>query len=253
MQAKIRELEKGLFLIDDAGESTCYVLCGSTGAALIDTLNGAEDLREIVEGLTNLPVTVINTHGHCDHIAGNIFFDEAWIHPADEELANEHFSFMGEIFEKFGKKPCPFRYLSEGQVFDLGGVTLEVLPMYGHTAGSVALLCREKRLLFTGDGMNPHIWMQLSESLPIRCLRQNLMQVKEKWYDQYDRVLYGHAVDYMDKTILDQLLLGCDQLLSGQRQQDREYLYFDGQARALQHLYGEREQKDLIVYTEDKL
>lgn len=253
MRAQIRELEKGLFLIDDAGDSTCYLLCGEQSALLVDTLNGEEDLKEIVNGLTNLPVTVVNTHGHCDHIGGNIFFDEAWIHPADEALAREHFGFMAEGFSRFGKTPCPFRYLSIGQVFDLGGVTAEVVPLFGHTHGSVGLLCREKRLLFTGDGMNPHIWMQLEESLPIRVLEESLLHVKQHFYGEYDRVLFGHARDYLDKSILESLLKGCRELREGKRQRDTEYVYFDGQARAWQHPWGEQPTGDVIVYTEDKL
>ena len=181
MRAEIRKLEENLYLIDDAGESTAYLLCGERQAALIDTLNGVEDLKEIVSSLTDLPVTVINTHGHCDHIAGNIFFDEAWIHPADEGLAGEHFTIMQEVLRPWSKSPCPFRFMEIGQVFDLGGLTLEVVSLKGHTAGSVGLLCREKRLFFTGDGLNPHIWMQLRESRKIEVLYSELKRVKEKY------------------------------------------------------------------------
>lgn len=255
MRAQIVELEKGLYLIDDAGHSTAYLLCGEMGAALIDTLNGAEDLQEIVSGLTALPLTVINTHGHCDHIAGNIFFDEAWIHPADEALAGEHFGFLEEELRRFGRKPCPFRHLAEGQVFDLGGVTLEVISLKGHTAGSVGLLCREKRLLFTGDGLNPHIWMQLEESLPLRVLAETLEQVQEKYGAAFDRILYGHGrgEGYQDKMLTDRLLGACRDVLEGRREKDLPYVYFGGQARAVQHIYGPDGGKDVLVYDEKKL
>ncbi len=254
MRADIRKLEEGLFLIDDVGESTCYLLCGKEKAALIDTLNGVEDLNEIARGLMDLPLIVINTHGHVDHIGCNIFFEEAWIHPADEALAWEHFKYLEEVHRPFGKKPCPFQYLQIGQVFDLGGLTLEVVSLAGHTPGSVGLLCREKRLMFTGDGMNPHIWMQLEESQPIAVLHETLKNVKEKFYDQYDRILYGHArgEGYLDKSILERLMLGCEQLMAGKTEKDSTYTYFDGQATCMQHPYGETP-NDVIVYAEDKL
>ena len=41
---RINPLEEGLWLLDDAGESTCYVLAGSERAMVIDTVNGAENL-----------------------------------------------------------------------------------------------------------------------------------------------------------------------------------------------------------------
>ena len=97
---RIKPLEEGLWLLDDAGESTCYVLAGSERAMVIDTVNGAENLLEIVRELTDLPLMVVNTHGHCDHIYGNVYFDEAWMHPADNALAAAHFAMResGAVF-----------------------------------------------------------------------------------------------------------------------------------------------------------
>lgn len=252
MRAIITPLETGIYRIDDAGESTCYLVCGETGAALIDTLNGQEDLKEIAESLTDRPLIVINTHGHCDHIGGNIFFEEAWIHPADEALAAEHLGFMKEEMEKRGCRPAAFRYLAEGQVFDLGGVTLEVIPLYGHTAGSVGLLCREKRMLFTGDGMNPHIWMQLEESLPLSTLLKTLTDVKNQYEDAFDYILYGHAHgdEKREKELLDQLMEGCRDVMDDRREKDGPYTYF-GDVTCMQHPYGNREDQ-VLVYEPEK-
>lgn len=252
MRANIREMEKGLYLLDDAGESTGYLLVGEKGAALIDTMNGLEDLKQIVDSLTDLPVTVINTHGHCDHIGGNIFFEEAWLHPADEKLAYSHFAFMEEDFKKFGKTPCPFRMMALGQVFDLGGVTLEVVSLKGHTPGSVGLLCREKRLLFTGDGVNTHLWMQLADSTSIRELKETLEALQKNHGHAFDRILHGHARDYLPGSHLECLIAGCRELMESRREKDKEYVYFDGQAHALQHPYGP-DGTAVIVYDESKL
>ena len=156
-RAIIKQLLPHLYLIDDAGESTCYLIEGQTHAMLIDTANGQEDLRAIVEGLTRLPVIVVNTHGHGDHIFGNVYFDEAWMHPADMELAETFMGYAKEELDKHGLKPCPLKALSIGQVFDLGGLQLEVVSLAGHTPGSIGLLDRKDRILFTGDGVNTHL------------------------------------------------------------------------------------------------
>lgn len=253
MRAQITCLIEGVYRIDDAGESTCYLVCGNEKAALIDTLNGAEDLHAIVKTLTDLPVTVINTHGHCDHIGGNMFFDRVWIHPADEALAMEHLGFLKEEMEALGRTAAPFSFLQEGQVFSLGGVTLEVIPLYGHTAGSVGLLCREKRLLFTGDGMNPHIWMQLEESLPLSALRDSLTAVRREKWDAFDYVLYGHARggEMRDKKLLDQLLQGVEDVMAGRTAGDGLYTYF-GTMTCMQHPYGDSADQVLVYQPGDK-
>ena len=249
-RAVITQLLPHLYLIDDAGESTCYLICGREKAMLIDTANGMEDLCAIVRTLTDLPLVVVNTHGHCDHIYGNAFFDEAYLHPADRQLASEHFAMFREDYDRRGLKACPFRDASIGQVFDLGGVTLEVVDLAGHTAGSIGLIAREDRILFSGDGVNPHIWMQLEESLSIAALQGMLQRLKADHGADFDRVLTGHAKDFRSADIVGELLQGCRELLSGQRGKDLPYHFFGGEC--LQHpitpVPGE-----VIVYTEDKL
>lgn len=249
-RAVITQLLPHLYLIDDAGESTCYLICGSKKAMLIDTVNGMEDLHAIVRTLTDLPLVVVNTHGHCDHIYGNAFFEEAFLHPDDGALAREHFAMFQEDYDRRGLKACPFRDAAIGQVFDLGGVTLEVVSLRGHTAGSIGLIAREDRILFSGDGVNPHLWMQLDESMPIRELQATLLSLKAQHGAAFDRVLTGHAKDFRDASIVDQLLGGCQRLLAGRRETDQPYRYFGGEC--LQHPITEVP-GEVIVYTEEKL
>lgn len=249
-RANIIHLRPNVYLIDDAGESTCYLVCGSEQALLIDTVNGMEDLRAIVRSLTELPVTVVNTHGHCDHIYGNVYFDEAWLHPADLPIAREHFAMFQEEISKRGLTPCPFRALEIGQVFDLGGVKLEVVPLQGHTPGSIGLLDRAARLLYSGDALNPHLWMQLDHSLPIASLQQMLLALKAQHGGDFDFILTGHAKDVRSAKVVDLLLTGCNELLAGRTERDQPYHYFGGECR--QHPLSEVP-GEVIVYSEDKL
>ncbi len=83
----IKEVLPGIFLMDEAHEATGYLVVGHDRACVIDTMNGYNDLYQAVRGLTDKPLTVVNTHGHPDHIFGNMFFQEAYLHPADRELA----------------------------------------------------------------------------------------------------------------------------------------------------------------------
>ena len=192
-RAKIQQIRPNVYLIDDAGDSTCFLVTGSEKALLVDTANGYEDLHAIVRTLTDLPVIVVNTHGHGDHIYGNVYFDEAWLHPADNALYDMSFGYAKEQLEQHGLKPCPVKPLAVGQLFDLGGVQLEVVDLKGHTAGSIGLLDKGGRILYTGDGLNVHIWMQLDHSLPIATLLETVRALKEKHGGDFDYVAHGHA------------------------------------------------------------
>ena len=248
-RAKIQQIRPNVWLIDDAGESTCYLITGGEKALLVDTANGYEDLAEIVRSLTDLPVTVVNTHGHGDHIFGNAFFDEAWMHPADFALHDMFAGYAKEHLEKYGLRLCPLKPLASGQVFDLGGVQLEVVDLKGHTEGSIGLLDRAGRILYTGDGLNTHLWMQLDHSLPISVMLETFLALKEKYGAEFDHVAHGHAKDLRDKVILDWMIEGCKAILEGRTENDLPYEYFGGVCR--QHPISGTP-GEVIVYHEGK-
>lgn len=249
-RANIKQLFPHLYLIDDAGESTCYLIEGQTHAMLIDTANGEEDLRAIVEKLTRLPVIVVNTHGHGDHIFGNVFFEEAWLHPADTELAEMFMGYAKEELEKKGLKPCPLKPLAVGQVFDLGDLSLEVIPLPGHTPGSIGLLDRQDRILFTGDAVNTHLWMQLDGCSTIGELKEMLLSLKQQHGGEFDHILHGHDKGLREAAVVDQLICGCEELLAGRTENDKPYHYFGGVC--MQHPISDVEGQ-VIVYQADRI
>ena len=71
-------------------ETHCYLLCGREKAILIDTGLGISDIRKVVERLTDLPVTVVTTHVHWDHIGGHGLFDTIAVHELEKDIL--HFS-----------------------------------------------------------------------------------------------------------------------------------------------------------------
>ena len=125
---------------------TCYLLVGSQKALLIDTAYGEGDLAAIVASITPLPLIVVNTHGHYDHTGGNAFFEEVWMGQGAEEEALK--------VDTRTSLPYPdyqIHTLEEGQIFDLGGRTVEAIGIGAHHTSSFAFLDRENRTLYTGD------------------------------------------------------------------------------------------------------
>ena len=169
--------EPGIFRI---GNSMVWMdlIVGSHHALLFDTGYGFGDLKGVVRTITDKPLYVVNSHGHVDHACGNEQFGGAYIHPLDMALATAHNGpelRMAEL--ETAEVPVDFdpeRYLSlgtgaltpvgEGHCFELGGITLEVVHLPGHTAGSIGLWCPERRLFWVGDAMNSFVWLFLPES-----------------------------------------------------------------------------------------
>ena len=228
----IREMCPGVYLMDEAHEATGYLVVGKSKACMIDTMNGYNDLYRAVRKITDKPVTVINTHGHPDHIFGNVYFDGAFLHPADLALARSFADdpgFAAFCAEKGVTMP-PFREVREGAVFDLGERHLEVYGLPGHTPGGIVLLLKEDRILFTGDSVNHHLWMQLDGCLPMDAFVKSLDRILflER---EADRILHGHAAGFDDISLMRCLRNGAEELCLGRTEKDTPYHYFGGEAR----------------------
>ncbi len=146
-----------------------YLVIGQERAALIDSGLGIGDLQAEVRKLTSLPCTVLNTHYHWDHTGANSHFaeraihereadllaqgqDVSWVRPALRSPAARAVLPDGFDPDAYRILPSPAtRVLHDDDLIDLGGRTLRVLHIPGHSPGHVAYLDAASHLLFTGD------------------------------------------------------------------------------------------------------
>ena len=246
---EIKEINNHLWLLNDNDEATGYIVAGNKMAMVIDTMFGFVNVKEEAEKLTGLPVICVNTHGHVDHIGGNWCFDEVYMSASDMELAKEHLKRpeLKAAWEENGCVAPEVLPVKDGQVFDLGGVTLQIYETPGHTAGEIMLLDKEDRILFTGDGTVMHLWLQLDESLPLKTQIASMQRLQEV-RSEFDYVLTGHSKELDDAVLFDDLLQAAIDLDNGNTENDEEYSWFRGVCRA--HPYGKGR---LIAYTERTL
>lgn len=251
--ANIIPINEYTTLIDDAGTSSAYLLCGTEKALLVDTLNGREDLSDIVRSLTGLPAMVLNTHGHLDHIGGNHFFQEAYIHPAEMGVYHEHMKMLAASLREGGIErvpdgtECRMLPIGAGQVIDLGGLRLEVVHIPGHTTGSIAVLDRKARLLYSGDAINGQIWMQLEHSTSLSEYLASLNDL-DGIRDAFDGLYGGHVTkaEAVPATFIDTMKQGVEGILSGDNSMDDEWPWFQGMA--MRHMLGEN---SWILYSKE--
>ncbi|MCR5279865.1 MAG: MBL fold metallo-hydrolase [Lachnospiraceae bacterium] len=232
MEMFVKELEKGLYLLDEGHAATGYLVVGEERACLIDTMMGYNDLSKVTAELTDKPVTVVNTHGHPDHIYGNVYFKEAYMHPADYDLAELFVKdpAYADILKARGAVFPPFKPIREGDSLDLGGRTLAIFEIPGHTPGGIMLLLKEERILFTGDSINHHLWMQVPGASPMADFVKSLDRIMflEK---EADRILHGHAQGFDDISLMRCLRRGAVEIAEGKTEEDKPYSWSGGDAR----------------------
>lgn len=165
-------------------EVICYLIIGKDTAVLFDSGMGIADIHAEVSAITNLPVIVINSHSHYDHIGGNHHFKEirCFKNKFENDRIERGYSnkecrqYMTEgsyknlpanvdleTFFVHGSRVT--KYLQEREVIDLGGRRLTVHYTPGETPGAISLYDDLYRIFFTGDLLHPGgMWLYQKES-----------------------------------------------------------------------------------------
>jgi glyoxylase-like metal-dependent hydrolase (beta-lactamase superfamily II) len=164
-------------------ETIGYLILGSRRALMFDTGMGIGDLKALTSQLTQLPLMILNSHTHNDHVGNNWQFDSVYSLDTEFSRSNSRGSredAQAEIApgEVCGALPAGFKrdeyavrpwkiagWVHNGQRIDLGGRTIEIIATPGHTPDSMTLLDRANGLLFTGDTYYPGtIWLYRPET-----------------------------------------------------------------------------------------
>lgn len=221
------KISSAITRIRDGSDVCEYLIEGSERAALIDTGYGIGDLKGYVESLTSKPYEVFITHGHVDHVSGAHQFPQVRMNPADLELAKEHgqIGFRREtLAEHNGPKLedadfVPERTdgyipLKDGDVFDLGGVTLRWIHVPGHTAGTMVVLVDEERTIMFGDACGVGVLLGLEESASVAVYLESLRKL-QGFEPDYDVVLRQHGTCQSTPRVLEDNIENCEAILAG--------------------------------------
>lgn len=178
---EIYKVSPGVFAIYEphqAEETISYLIVGTKQALLFDTGMGIANIRSVTARLTSRPVVVLNSHTHNDHVGDNWRFqfvygmDTAFTRAnakgsredAQAEIASDQI--CGELPKGFNPQTYATKpwhvslFVHDGFKINLGGRTLEIISVPGHTPDAISLIDRGNGLLFTGDTYYPApIWL----------------------------------------------------------------------------------------------
>ena len=229
---RAESLGEGITRITDVMDVNMYLIEGADRAVLLDTGLGIGELFPVVAAVTKLPVEVYLTHGHVDHGGGMYGFDSVYVTPEDRELLawqtkpelrrdfaaayNPELHEIEDLSEHIPYREMDIQLCRVGDVIDLGGRTLTIIDLCGHTRGSVGFFDSRTSTLFAGDGCNNSTFLFLRESSTVAEYRETLRRLKDEWLPKVKRILICHGPHLsVPLSLIDDLIECCSRVLRG--------------------------------------
>lgn len=147
---QVHQYNPAFFILRESGcanyeKPFLFLILGRDRALLVDTGAGPVDTAVFVQRLTNkMPLTVVHTHGHGDHVAGDKGFaglPNVTLIPAAVDAEQKAFGIAN--------------WPEQAGTIDLGDRVIDVIAIPGHHAAHVAYYDRKTGILLTGDHLYP--------------------------------------------------------------------------------------------------
>jgi glyoxylase-like metal-dependent hydrolase (beta-lactamase superfamily II) len=215
-----------------AEEVISYLIVGKRKALLFDTGMGISDMRRVTRELTPLPIIVLNSHTHDDHVGGNWQFDT--IYSMDTAFTRQNAKgssadaqgeigpgqICGELPKSFDAKTYrtkPWtitKFVHDFETIDLGGRFLEIMATPGHTPDAISVIDHANGLLFTGDTYYPApIWLYRPET--DFAAYENSIKRLAALAPQIKLVLGAHNIPVASPAVLSKLVAAFVQVRAG--------------------------------------
>ena len=138
-----------------------------------------------------------------DHIAGNAQFQEFYMHPSEAAFYRNVQHGSGRLLPVF-----------DGDLIDLGGRTLEIIHLPGHTPGSITVLDWENRCLIGGDPIQEdgNIYM-FGDHRNMDAYIAGLERLLER--GDFDFIYPSHAKEKVSRDVIPELIDGAKDILAG--------------------------------------
>lgn len=214
---KVFKQSEKLYQFKDALGSLSTLLIGSKKALVLDTCYGIGNLYQEIRNITDLPLLVINSHGHMDHSCGNYQFDEVFISSKDYELAKNHNSIewrkrniatamknnvLPDGFDEktyIERREGNLKFLDDIKEFSLGDISIEIISASGHTAGSIAIYCKELKLMIVSDAICQYVWLFLEDSTSVTDYINTVERILKEDFEYF---IVGHVPGLLPKKTM---------------------------------------------------
>lgn len=197
---EVIQINEDTWRVEDSGVRF-FLLAGKTKALLIDSGMQVHHAKDIAEGLTSLPVQLLNTHADPDHIGSNAQFDAPYM--SLSELSN---------YQARGNKG-EVTPVWDGDVIDLGERRLTVIALPGHTPGSIAVLDEKYRVLISGDPIQDGVIFMQGVQRNMVAYRHSLQRLMTMT-DRFDAIWPSHGSFPVAPAIIPELITAAERIMA---------------------------------------
>tara|TARA_S200000501_G_C20825058_1_gene744597 strand:- start:1117 stop:1749 length:633 start_codon:yes stop_codon:yes gene_type:complete len=147
------------FTFNSFQENT-YVIDSMNQCMIIDPgcQNASEEkiLSNYIESENLIPVQLINTHCHIDHVFGNNFISKKYnlrakIHKLDYPLLENATTIANHYGIHLNAPSLDVDYINEGDLITLGNTEWKIIFTPGHAPGHICLLNKKEKKIISGD------------------------------------------------------------------------------------------------------
>ena len=240
----VYKLTEGTYAIYEPNqfeEAISYLVLGKDRGVILDTGTGIGNIRDVVEALTDYPISVLLTHEHYDHVAGAYRWDKIIMYENTDALkvlktGRDNASLQKYLKADYLWKPLPKKFdpetwiipsmeptklVTEGDVIDLGERALEVIYTPGHSPGQMCLLDKKHRILFTGDHFFPGPLYAFGPDVNMDDYIQSNEKLVER-IDEFDYLCSGHNDPWVKSEVLVRVGKAFDTIFEGKGKFDED-------------------------------
>lgn len=145
----------------NAYQENTYILYNQAGQAIVidPGMSAPAEEKEFIGFIkdNNLtPTTLLNTHCHIDHILGNKFVYDNYglipnLHEQEIPILLEALNYASQMGFHYEAAPIPEKFLTEKDLISLGGESLEIRFVPGHSPGHLCFYSVHHGFLIAGD------------------------------------------------------------------------------------------------------
>lgn len=149
------------FQFNSFQENTFVVFSNKKHAVIIDPgcylSHEEKELEDFIENENLIPLAILNTHAHIDHVLGNYFCAKRYnipiyLHKDDHNTLKMVESYAHAYgFEAYKPSPNPTFELNNAEIISFEDIELRVFHTPGHCPGHVVFYSESNKFVINGD------------------------------------------------------------------------------------------------------